>query len=253
TLRPKLIAAFACMAAMAGCSGAVGLLYVDRIGTNVAVFSDVTSPLLGESMALVENARRLRSIFLRAIATGENTEELARQVDELHATSLRHLQERRRLAEAARIDVQAEVAQQLEQEFVRTLRDMLVSYRREQAASRAAMERHADFQAQRKQVRTLLAELSDRLEGRLAKTEDEAKVQVQTGSTTIDELGELLSTILTEIYPALQSSQKLMRSLEYLDDVIEASPAQMGAAELAASEQRATTAFKTIRAGLMKL
>jgi hypothetical protein len=62
-LRPKLILAFAGMAIMAGLCGAVGLLFVDRIGTSVSVFVDVTSPLLRESMALVDNAQRMRSVF----------------------------------------------------------------------------------------------------------------------------------------------------------------------------------------------
>jgi hypothetical protein len=74
-LRPKLILAFAAIAAMTVFCGGIGLFFVDRIGKSVSVFSDVTSPLLTESLALVDDAQRMRATFLLAINTGGNTDE----------------------------------------------------------------------------------------------------------------------------------------------------------------------------------
>lgn len=54
-LRPRLILAFGAMALMTALCGAVGFLFVERIGSTVSVFSDVTSPLLTESTALITN------------------------------------------------------------------------------------------------------------------------------------------------------------------------------------------------------
>ena len=104
-LRPKLILAFAGMAVMAGLCGAIGLLFVDRIGASVSVFSDVTSPMLSESTALVDNARRMRSIVLRVVSGGENADRLPQQLSQLHVESGKHLLALHRLAEHAEIEV----------------------------------------------------------------------------------------------------------------------------------------------------
>jgi hypothetical protein len=59
-IRSKLVIAFSAMAAMTLFCGTVGFVFVERIGKSVSVFSDVTSPLLTESLALMDNAQQMR-------------------------------------------------------------------------------------------------------------------------------------------------------------------------------------------------
>src|ERR1700685_3579484 len=79
-LRRKLIIAFLGAAALAALCGVVGLYYVSRIAGNVAVFSDVTSPLLVESMSLVDNARKIRSVVFRATLGDQPNIALGQQI-----------------------------------------------------------------------------------------------------------------------------------------------------------------------------
>ena len=66
-LRAKLTLAFLCLSILIGISGVSGLIFVYGIGSTVSVFADVTSPLLGQTVGLVDNAQRMRVIFLDAV------------------------------------------------------------------------------------------------------------------------------------------------------------------------------------------
>ena len=72
-LRPKLASAFLLLSLLIGICGASGLFFVYRIGSTVSVFSDVTSPLLGQTVILADNAQRMRSVFLDAVNKNDNT------------------------------------------------------------------------------------------------------------------------------------------------------------------------------------
>ncbi len=53
-LQTKLILSFVFLSALIGASGGAGLLYVNKIAGSVAVYSDVSSPLMDETMSLVD-------------------------------------------------------------------------------------------------------------------------------------------------------------------------------------------------------
>src|ERR1700691_660262 len=101
TLRQKLIVASLGAGSMAALCGGVGLFFVTRIADNVAVFSEVTSPLLVESMSLLDNARKMRSLVFRAGLGGEIIPNLDQDVAQIHADSNNHLQALRRLGSPA--------------------------------------------------------------------------------------------------------------------------------------------------------
>ena len=67
-LRAKLASAFLCLSLLIGICGASGLVFVYGIGATLSVFADVTSPLLGQTVVLVDNAQRMRSVFLDAVS-----------------------------------------------------------------------------------------------------------------------------------------------------------------------------------------
>src|SRR5258707_15435978 len=107
-LRPKLILAFAVMTAMTVFCGVVGLFFVDRIGKSISVFSDVTSPLLTESLALADDAQRMRAAFLLAINTGGSTDAFSSKLAALHNESRVHLVTLRDLASQPGVDLHLE-------------------------------------------------------------------------------------------------------------------------------------------------
>src|SRR3954454_2262104 len=108
TLRPKLMLAFTAMAFLAGICGSVGLVFVDRIGVTVSTYSDVTSPLLAESKALLENALRMRSSVFRGVSEGDNPDVVAQSLSRLDAVGRRHLQILGKLATQAEIGIPLE-------------------------------------------------------------------------------------------------------------------------------------------------
>src|SRR5215468_2034596 len=91
-MRAKLILAFLGLSLLIAICGASGLFFIQRIGANVTVFADVTSPMLGHSLQLVDNAQRMRAVLLDA-TRGEGTEEqYAKQLAELEATARRDIE-----------------------------------------------------------------------------------------------------------------------------------------------------------------
>jgi diguanylate cyclase (GGDEF)-like protein len=252
-LRPKLVMAFAGMAALAGLCGAIGLLFVNRIGTNVAVFSEVTSPLLTESMALVENARRMRSVFFRVVNGGDAGDRLAQTLADIHAESHGHLTALRRLAAQARIDIRLDEAEQRENEFTRTLEGMMGAHRREQVATSGTKDRWASFETQHRMLTDVLADRINRAESNMMRSGEEAKAQVLTGVATVDGLRKVLSDVLTEIYPVLQGLDKLQQQSERVDEAVKLLLAQSDPAALTTIEQQAATAFETTGSALNAL
>jgi HAMP domain-containing protein len=245
-LRPKLILAFAAISMMAGLCGSVGLFFVDRISASVGVFSDVTSPLQVESMALVENARRMRTTLFRALDAGETGDQLSHSLLDLHAESQGHLAALRRLAERTSVDIKVDAAEQREREFVQVLERMMAASGREQTASAITKDRLAQFDAKHRAVTGILLALANRAEGELNRAEDQAKVQVQTGAATVDGLGELISGALTNIYPVVQNANKLMRETEQIDEAAHLLLAQTDQMRVAEIERDAQDSFKMI-------
>jgi diguanylate cyclase (GGDEF)-like protein len=252
-LRPKLIMAFAAMALMTAICGTVGLFFVDRIGATVSLFSDVTSPLLTESTALVSNMERMRVAFFRGTTDGENPDELARKVAQLHGDNLTHLKSLRALATQAGIDTPLEPAEQREGEFHQTLIDLIAPYGRERSAFLTARDRVADFDAKLRKIEATLHAVANRADGRISKAEDETKVLVQTGAITLDGLADVLSDVLTGAYPVVNGANNLMRQTDQIDDAVKLLLAKADQTSLATSEAQVKRAFKAIGSIVKKL
>ena len=252
-LRPKLILAFAAMAAMTVFCGGVGLFFVDRIGKSVSVFSDVTSPLLTESLALVDDAQRMRATFLLAINTGGNTDEASSKLAALHDASRVHLRTLRDLAAQPGVDLRLEALDSSETSFVVLLDNMLTIHQREQAAALDTKQRLIYFTARRRELDVILQDLVNRAEGRITKSEDEAKVDVQTGTATIDSLGNLISDLLTQAYPIVQNAHRLLQESKQLDDIVDLLLLQTDVQSVAALEKSMQGTFKIIESVIRRL
>ena len=133
-IRPKLMLAFFAMAVMTGFCGAVGYLFVDRIGRSVSVFSEVTSPLLAESVALADDAQYMRTTFLLAIQNTEPAEDVSRKLATLYVDARARLERLRALAAPTGVDLSLDTLQQGGERFATLLDNILLAHQRELAA-----------------------------------------------------------------------------------------------------------------------
>lgn len=245
-LRPKLILAFSAIAAMAGLCGAIGLLFVTRSTTTVEEFTEITSPLLTESLALVESAQRTRSMFLSAIAKGDNIEQASTRLSDLRSDTLAHIAELRRLSSRANIDIQLATVEQSERAFSEMLAATMQASLRERSAVATATAQFDRYQMSYKKLEPVLTFLADRAEANVTKAEDVAKVQVQTRTATVDGLGDLISGMLNNTYPIVQNANRLLRELERTDDRAKVLSSLSGAEQLSAIEQDIRRSFRII-------
>jgi len=252
-IRPKLLLAFAAMAAMTLLSGAVGFVFVDRIGKTVSIFSDVTSPLLTESLALADDAQRIRATFLLAVNRDENADDVSVEIAALHAQSLVRLRKLREQTAKAGIDLQIQPLEGNEHGFFALLDRMLAVQKGVRAAALLSKQRLDRFSEERVELGEMLRSLSNRAEGRIAKSEDEVKVQVQTGVATVASLGTLFSDLLTQTYPIAQHANRLVYESNLLGNMVNSLMLQVDTQSVPALEQAMREAFKTSTAQLRRL
>lgn len=252
-IRSKLILAFAAMTSMTLFCGAIGFFFVDRIGKSVSVFSDVTSPLLTESLALVDDAQHMRATFFQAINAGANTDDIPAKLAAMHDASRVRLNTLRDLAARPGIELKVDNLVAVEQGFFNQFDSMLSAHRREQAANLVTEQRIAHFGAQRRALDAILQALVNRAEGRITESEDEAKVKVQTGVATVDGLSDLFSNLLTQTYPIVQNAHRLLQESKQLDEMVDLLLLQTRPESVPALDQSMRDKFKTIESVTRRL
>lgn len=242
-LRRKLLAAFLALVVMAGLCGAAGLVFFGRIAGSVSVLSEVTSPLLIESMALIGNLDRLRFTFLDdAVQEQDQLSALAK----LDAKGRDHLGRLNVLSVRAGLGSQFEPVEQLQRDLVSSLQTLVYIRARKKSAEgavRSGFERIA--------AKALLAEgkilaISRQLEIRITEDEETAKTQLQAGSATIDSLGALLARSMVGSFPALQNAHRLMGATARMRELAESAQASGSALDLQHLEAEVGRLFKTM-------
>jgi hypothetical protein len=244
SLKPKLVVGFLVLSLLIGVSGAIGLFFVQRIGATVAFFSDVTSPLLTLSMKLGDNAQRTRAAFLDGLSRGQDADTMAKELARLDEAARQQLEELRALSTKAGITARVDEAAARQRELNQILQDMLAAHFRGRATDAATQERLAKFETERRAFDAQLAALAAQAETRMAESEDKAKIQVQTGTATIEWLGELFSQTMNETLPVLQGVYKLMRDSVKVQDLAKTYAHQRNASALPALEQDTKAAAK---------
>lgn|GEM_PF-1321576 len=252
-IRAKLILAFLGLSLLIGVCGAVGLFFIQRIGANVTVFADVTSPMLGHSLQLVDNAQRMRAVLLDA-TRGEGAEEkYAKQLAELEATAHRDIESLRRLSNQAGLTTQTADIERNQREFVRLLRARLDAHSSEKVAAARMRELTEQFSVERRAFDALLTAMAGETETKMVEAEDKAKIDVQTGAATVAGLGNLISETLTETFPLLQGVNKLTRDVVKLEEATTSYLAATQPEDLGPIEKRAQAIFKTSAAATKRI
>jgi len=103
--------------------------------------------------------------------------------------------------------------------FVKQAHDGLNSHQTKVSQGAIAVQRLRDFETQRQELDILLAAFTKESEAAMTEREDRGKTLTQSGNATVAMLSELLSDSLTESYPIVQGSYKLMRYLVQMQDI----------------------------------
>ena len=243
-LRPKLAAAFLCLSILIGVCGASGLAFVYGIGATLTVFAEVTSPLLGQTVVLADNAQRMRGVFLDVISRGPGpTGEAASDLGELDLAAGQVLAKFERLLTETKLPVRFDEIGQLQHEFFQGLIAMLTAHTQQRIAVLSVEERLRQFEAGRRDFDSLLRTVTARGEAVLAEKRDEAALQVSAGTATIEGLDELFSSTMNEAYPLVKGLYKLTRDAVTLQEVATSYISITEPEALLVVERRATLTF----------
>jgi hypothetical protein len=232
--------------------GVVGLVFVNRITTTVSSFVDVTTPLLIENVGLVDSAYRIRSTFLVAVERGDDLAPLWQQFSELDLQTEEHIRNLKALSAVAGVALQLDEIERHEAAYQATPGAITEASVRLRKSAAAIKERQVDFEAGRHRLQRVLVSLTQRAEGTLIKAEDEAKVEVQTRTATVDSLGDRLSAILNGTYPVVQNANELLREIDQIDESTH-DLKQATVEQLPAIEEGFTRSFRTTASITRKL
>jgi len=244
-IRAKLILAFLGLSLLIGISGASGLFFVERIGASVSLFGDVTSPMLGHTLQLVDNAQRMRAAALDGMKGATAADASKKELAALDATARQGIAGLRRLSTQAGLLVQIDDIERRQQQFAQGFQDLLATHARERAAEAKTRGLIAQFAAARREFDALLVATAAESEAKIVESEDRAKIDVQTGKATVEDLGNLISHTLTETFPLLQGVNKLMRDGVKLEETTISYVNTTQAADLGAIEKHAQGLFQS--------
>jgi len=220
-LRAKLSSAFLCLSLLIGICGASGVFFVYRIGATLSVFADVTSPSLSQTIVLADNAQRMRSVFLDAMNKNDNLGfmEASDKLRDLGVAAGHGMEKLRRLLTDSNLPVRLGEIQHLQTEFIESRIALLTAHRQQQIALVAAQERLTQFETERRNFDSLLRTVTARGEALMARSRDQAALQVSAGMATIEGLDKLFASTMNEGYPLVQGLYKLTRDAVTLQEV----------------------------------
>jgi diguanylate cyclase (GGDEF)-like protein len=124
TIGRKVFMTFLSLALMVGICGTSGVIFIERITSSISVFSDITSPLLIESMALIDNADHMRVTALDDSHKHSSQNPLP-ELRQLDAEGQAHVAKLKRLSFGTEIWSGFEPLEQLQSDFVDALQEIM--------------------------------------------------------------------------------------------------------------------------------
>ena len=242
-LRAKITLAFFCLSTLIGICGASGLLFINGIGATVSVFSDITSPLLGQTVGLLNNAQRMRTIYLDAVNSNRVSEDSGQALAELDIAAGQAMDKLRRLFGEAKLPMSLEGIEGLQRQFAQGLYEMLSARTRSRIAALTVQDKLNLFEIQRRDFDLQLRTITARAESLMSEMRDDAGVSVSAGTATVDTLGDLISNTMNETYPLLQSLYRLTRDVVTLQEVATSYVNMTQLEDLQKVERRAALTF----------
>ncbi len=146
-LQKKLVLSFVCLSALIGASGGSGLLFVNRIADTVGVYSDVSSPLVEETMALVGGMQNMHVALLDALGRqdADRIQATEAEITELEGAAQKGFERLHQLLAAGGIDLDIDGTMSRQGEFVEQAQDMLTAHRIKVSKEAAAHHQLREF------------------------------------------------------------------------------------------------------------
>ena len=254
-LQTKLVLSFVFLSTLIGASGASGLFFVNRIADTVGVYSDVSSPLVDDTMALVGGMQNMHVALLDAL--GRQDEDQIRateaEITELEGAAQKGFERLRQLLAAGAIDLDIDGAMSRQGEFVEQAHDMLTAHRIEVSKEAAAHQQLGEFEKQRQALEKLLTAFARQAEANMSEAEDVTKTLLPSGDATMAGLDDMLSKTFNQAYPQVQGTYKVQAYLMRLQDIARAYVAERNADQLAEIETRFKKTVKKSASWLKRL
>jgi hypothetical protein len=184
-MRGKLLLAFLGLSLLIAVCGACGLLFIERIGANVTVFADVTSPMLGRTLRLVENAQQMRAVLVQAGKDADGGK-VAERLTPLEAVARKDIEDLRRLSDRAGLSTKSAEVERRLQDFANNLRARIAAQSREHITAARTQGLVEQFVAERRSFESSLTTVAGEAETKMVEAEDRAKIEVQTGAATVE-------------------------------------------------------------------
>ncbi|MGB0086559.1 MAG: EAL domain-containing protein [Rhodomicrobiaceae bacterium] len=248
-LRQKLAIAFAALAIMAGICGALGLLFLGRIAGSVSVLSGVTSPLLEETMALINTHERMHSAVLDG-ASDDDAKGTLETLAELDAAARGHLSRMKHLAAGAGLDLDFGIVTKTTQDHDQLLQEMIHARQDKKSAEDVISEQYTNVSQLIATTDQLLRRIAEQFEAQIIKNEELAKIQVQTGETTLDRMNDLFMDTVDGDFVGLNYTYKLMEAtakLEHLAKSVGSIASDQGLIAIRRDTQRVLKTASAIR------
>jgi Four helix bundle sensory module for signal transduction len=254
-LHVKLMLAFIILAVLIGVSGGSGLIFVQRIGETVAVFSEVASPLLEQSTALADGARKAHVALLGALSRTDHGElaQFQREIAELNAAARTELEALRQLVQREKLDLDLKEAAAQQQEFMRQAEAALQVHVTRLKNEALALERLRQFEAERQALDVILGNFARHSEVVMSGHEDAAKTMVQSSAATVDDLDNILSETFNQSYPVLLAAYKSMRGLMQLQDTARCYVNERDRTKLTQISEGALASIKSVNSQLKRV
>ncbi len=234
-LQMKLVLSFVFLSTLIGVSGGSGLFFVNRIADTVGVYSEVSSPLVEETMSLVGGMQNMHVALLDALGRQDETRIKATEAEitELDGAAQKGFERLRQLLAAGGIDVDIDGAMSRQGKFIKQAHDMLKAHRIKVTRGVAAQQQLREFEKQRKALEKLLTAFAREAEAGMSEAEDGTKSMLQSGDATMAGLDAMLSNTFNQIYPQIQGTYKVQAYLMRLQDIARAYVAERNADQLA--------------------
>ena len=251
-IRGRMLSLVAGLALLIGLSGGAGLWFVRDLGAEMAVLTGIAAPALREAMGLRANADRILKIAEDAIAAEDPARGRARLAPAI-AQARAAVERMRRLADQGGGVLDVASVARAQTALLDRIDLTIQGDAQRDAAEKHAAARFESLEIAIREVQERLAEFSTDFEQRMVTVEDSAKVRVQTGDATVEWLDQLIAEGMTEVFPALQGTYRLMRDMSKLGELAKSLQALARIDGVADLEKTALATLKSADSALRRI
>ena len=215
----KSLAGVGLVAALGIGVGVVGFAMVGQVDSRLNTITDITAPLVETTDDLIREVAEMHKVAVEILAD-EDLVDIGARITELSAAVARlEAAEAELHALPLPDDIRADVADALALRtgFEDSIAEMKLEHQLELESEQLADRRTAEFDAVGDQLLASLAGIAEANEQEMADAEEEADRLVASGRASAERLNELIGLLFEEDYPAVEASFALQVIVEALE------------------------------------